>query len=182
MTTRCGNRRFRKLTAGIALLLASACVASAAPFQSKDRINLIIGYEPGGGYDVYGRFVARFLGKYLSGQPRVVVQNMPGAGSLEAANYIYNIAPKDGTTIGTVSQSIPMMQLLDTPGIKFDADRFSWLGRMSDVDTVLGVWHTAPVETVEDAKNNKITVSIGGALSGSELYVLFLNKLIGTKI
>jgi tripartite-type tricarboxylate transporter receptor subunit TctC len=131
---------------------------------------------------MYGRFVARFLGKHLNGQPRVVVQNMPGAGSLRAANYIYNIAPKDGTTIGILGQSVPIMQLLGTPGILFDSDRFEWLGRISDIDAVLGVWSTIGVQSIEDLKLKEITVGIGGALSGSELYPIFLNKLVGTKI
>jgi len=167
---------------GGALALGAAPVAEAAPFQSRDRINLVIGYDVGGGYDIYGRFVARHLGKHLTNGPSIVPQNMPGAGSLRAANFIYNVAPKDGTTIGTVSQSIAMMQLLETKGLLFEVDKFSWIGRMSDVDTVLGVWHTAPVRTIQDAKTQEIAVAVGGALSGSDLYVRFLNALVGTKI
>jgi tripartite-type tricarboxylate transporter receptor subunit TctC len=165
-----------------ALFVGTAVRVSAAPYQARDRINLVIGYEAGGGYDVYGRFVARFLGSHIPGEPQIVPQNMPGAGSLRAANYIYNVAPKDGTALGTLSQSIPMMQLLGTPGILFDADKFSWIGRASDVDTVLGVWSTAGVDSVDDLKKKKIAVAVGGALSGSELYVMFLNKLVGTNI
>ncbi|MFN4283083.1 MAG: Bug family tripartite tricarboxylate transporter substrate binding protein [Alphaproteobacteria bacterium] len=156
--------------------------ASAAPFQNRDRINLVIGYEAGGGYDIYGRFVARHLSKHLTNGPTIVPQNMPGAGSLRAANFIYNVAPKDGTTIGTVSQSIALMQLLETPGLLFEVDKFSWIGRMSDVDTVLGVWHTAGVRSIADVKTREIAVAVGGALSGSDLYVRFLNALAGTKI
>lgn len=177
-----GIRWWAVCAATLATAWTTAWPAFAVPYQSKDRINVLIGYEPGGGYDVYGRFVARFLGKFLSGNPQVVPQNMPGAGSLHAANHIFNVAPKDGTVIGTVSQSLPLMQLLGQPGILFDADRFVWLGRMSDVDTVLGVWHTAPVNTIEDTKSKEIAVATGGALSGSELYVVFLNKLVGTRI
>jgi tripartite-type tricarboxylate transporter receptor subunit TctC len=165
--------------------LLICCLASPAVgdvFQSRDRINLVIGYEAGGGYDVYARFLARHLGRHLANNPTIIAQNMPGAGSLRAANSIYNIAPKDGTTIGTVSQSIAMMQLLETPGLMFDAAKFSWIGRMSDVDTVLGVWHTSPVTSIHDTREKPITVAVGGALSGSELYVTFLNALVGTKI
>ncbi len=166
----------------LAMALASSVQVSAKPFQRNDRINIIVGYEPGGGYDVYGRFVGRFLGKHLAGQPNLVVQNMPGAGSLRAANHIYNIAPKDGTTIGIVGQSIPMMQLLEAPGILFDADRFVWLGRLADLDAVLAVWSNAGVRSVEDLKSKEVAVAVGGALSGSELYPIFLNKLVGTRI
>ncbi len=164
------------------LVLGLAPGASAAPFQSRDRINLVIGYEVGGGYDIYGRFVARHLSKHLANGPTVVPQNMPGAGSLRAANFIYNVAPKDGTTIGTVSQSIALMQLLETQGLLFEVDKFSWIGRMSDVDTVLGVWHSSGVRSIQDTKTREIAVAVGGALSGSDLYVRFLNALVGTKI
>lgn len=177
-----GIRWWMVCAAALSAWVASPAATYSAPYQSKDRINVLIGYEPGGGYDVYGRLVARFLGKFLSGNPQVVPQNMPGAGSLHAANHIFNVAPKDGTVIGTVSQSLPLMQLLGQPGILFDADRFVWLGRMSDVDTVLGVWHAAGVKTIEETKAKEIAVATGGALSGSELYAIFLNKLVGTRI
>ncbi len=174
--------RISTIAAAVTIFFAIGFPALAAPFQGKDLINVIVGFDPGAGYDMYGRFVARFLGKYLTGQPRVVVQNMPGAGSLRAANYIYNIAPKDGTTIGILGQSVPIMQLLGTPGILFDSDRFEWLGRISDIDAVLGVWSTVGVQSIEDVKHKEIAIGIGGALSGSELYPIFLNKLVGTKI
>lgn len=174
--------KFMPIALGALLVCAIDAQAQAAPFQSRDRINLVIGYDVGGGYDIYGRFVARHIGKHIANNPAVVPQNMPGAGSLRAANYLYNVAPKDGTAIGTVSQSLGMMQLLETPGLMFEADKFSWIGRMSDVDTVLGVWHTAPVRTIQDAKTQQIAVAVGGALSGSDLYVRFLNSLVGTKI
>jgi tripartite-type tricarboxylate transporter receptor subunit TctC len=174
--------------ARIALAVAVACAwghsssAVAQAYDGKERINLIIGYEQGGGYDVYGRFVAQMLGRQLPGEPRIVPQNMPGAGSLKAANYIYNIAPKDGTVVGTVSQSIAFMQLLGQKGIQFDAPKFSWIGRMSDVVSLIGVWHTAPVQTIGDTKTKEVTIAVGGALSGSVLYVSFLDALVGTKL
>lgn len=180
MTAR-SAKMLRRIVVAAAMLFVMDGAASAEPFQSGDVINLVVGYEPGGGYDVYGRFVARFLGKHLTNQPRIVVQNMPGAGSLRAANRIYNVAPKDGTTIGILGQSLPLMQLLDTPGILFDVDRFGWLGRVADLDAVLGVWSTVDVHSIEDAKKKEIAIGAGGALSGSELYPVFLNKLIGTK-
>lgn len=164
------------------LAFAAVSAAKAEPFSSKDRINMIVGYEVGGGYDIYARFLSRHMGRHLEGNPTFIVQNMPGAGSLRAANFIYNVAPKDGTTIGTVSQSVAMMQLLETPGLQFEVDKFSWIGRVSDVDTVLGVWHAAGVKSIQETKTKQITVAVGGALSGSDLYVKALNALVGTKI
>jgi tripartite-type tricarboxylate transporter receptor subunit TctC len=107
---------------------------------------------------------------------------MPGAGSLKAANYLYNVAAKDGTVIGTVSQSVPQMEILGQSGIQFEADKFNWLGRMADVRSLIGVWHTAPAQTIEETKTKPITISVGGPISGSTLYVSFLNALIGTKM
>lgn len=167
---------------GLVCAVATVQPVRAAVYQSQDQINLIIGYGAGGGYDIYARFIAPYLTKHLPGHPRVVPQNMPGAGSLKAANYLYNVAAKDGTVIGAVSQSVPQMELLGQPGIQFKADKFVWLGRMADVRSLIGIWHTVPVKTIHDAKTREITVSVGGPLSGSTLYVSFLNALTGTKM
>lgn len=181
MAARSGKMLLRRVTVAAVMLFVMGVAVSAKPFQSNDVINIIVGFENGGGYDVYGRFVARFLAKHLTNQPRIVVQNMPGAGSLRAANRIYNIAPKDGTTIGMLGQGLPLMQLLETPGIMFDVNRFGWIGRIADLDAVLGVRSTVDVHSIEDAKKKEIAIGAGGALSGSELYPVFLNKLVGTK-
>jgi tripartite-type tricarboxylate transporter receptor subunit TctC len=167
--------------AALALAVMAARPADAA-YQKDDRINLIVGYEAGGGYDIYARFVAPYLTKHLPNNPRIVVQNMPGAGSLKAANFLYNVAPKDGTVIGSVGQGVPQMEILGQPGIQFEADKFNWIGRISDVRSLIGVWHEAPVKTIEDVKNKEATIAIGGPISGSTLYVMFLNELVGTKM
>ncbi|MGE5537972.1 MAG: Bug family tripartite tricarboxylate transporter substrate binding protein [Gemmatimonas sp.] len=178
------NLNFTSVCAFAALLGTSFAEIPEAAAQGAEpgRINMVIGYEQGGGYDVYGRFVAQYLGRHMPGQPRVIPQNMPGAGSLKAANYIYNIAPKDGSTIGIVSQSIAFMQTLGQKGIQFDAPKFGWVGRVSDVVSLIAVWHTAPAQSIEETKSKQVTIAVGGALSGSVLYVSFLNALEGTKM
>lgn len=178
------STKFAVGLAAFAALMSGIAAAQAQGFDaSKDyRINLIIGYEPGGGYDVYGRFAAQMLGRHLPGKPTIVPQNMPGAGSLKAANYLYNVAPKDGTAIGTVNQSIAFMELLGQKGIQFESGKFNWIGRMSDVVSLVGVWKTAPVRTIEDTKTKEVTIAVGGPLSGSVLTVAFLNRLVGTKL
>jgi tripartite-type tricarboxylate transporter receptor subunit TctC len=180
-------KAFVKFCAALALSSVGAFVfAAGAPakgvYQSSDKINLIVGYEAGGGYDIYARFIAQFLSKHLPGNPRIIVQNMPGAGSLKAANYLYNIAPKDGSVIGIVSQSVPQMELLAQPGIQFQADKFNWIGRVADVRSLIAVWHGSPVKTMEEAKQREIAIAVGGPISGSTLYVSFLNALTGTKM
>lgn len=167
--------------AALALAVMSSQPADAA-YQKDDRIHLIVGYAAGGGYDIYARFIAPYLTKHLPNNPSIVVQNMPGAGSLKAANYLYNVAPKDGTVIGSVGQGVPQMEILGQPGIQFEADKFNWIGRISDVRSLIGVWHEAPVKTIEDVKNKEATIAIGGPISGSTLYVMFLNELVGTKM
>ena len=163
-----------------ALLLLAADAARAQDFPA--RVTLLIGYEAGGGYDQYARFLAPFLSKHLPGRPSVVPQNMPGAGSLKAANYLFNSAPKDGSTIATIGQGVPQMQVFGQKGIQFDATRFGWIGRIADAVSMIGVWHTAPARTIEDTKQQEVTIAVGGALSGSVLYVQFLNALAGTRL
>ncbi|MDB5729558.1 MAG: uncharacterized protein JWR25_803 [Noviherbaspirillum sp.] len=181
------RKSFVMFCAALALSSASPFGSAAsgpqqAAYKGSDRINLIVGYEAGGGYDLYARFIAPFLTKHLPGNPRIIVQNMPGAGSLKAANYLYNNAPKDGTAIGIVSQSVPQMELLSQPGIQFQADKFSWIGRIADVRSLIGVWHGSGVKSIEDAKRREVAIAVGGPLSGSSLYVSFLNALSGTKL
>jgi tripartite-type tricarboxylate transporter receptor subunit TctC len=106
-------------------------VALSGTASAQSQSTLVIGFSPGAIYDAYGRLVAKHLGRHLPGQPTIVVQNMPGAGTLRLANYLYTVAPKDGSTIGLFARGIPMQPLLDPQGIQFDALKFNWLGSAS---------------------------------------------------
>lgn len=107
----------------------SSAGQEAASFFKGKQVSLIVGYGPGGGYDVYGRLVARHIGRYLPGQPNVIVQNMPGAGSLVATNYLYRIAPKDGSVFGIIARNMPLVGLIGSKqNVKFDPLHFTWLG------------------------------------------------------
>src|SRR5262245_13867525 len=118
---------------GVALVLALALTAAlpaqadeVADFYKGKRVNLIVSYGPGGGYDVYARVLARHIGRHIPGNPNIVVQNMPGAGSLRGANYIYNVAPKDGTAFGTFARNMPLLGLLKTnQNVQFDPNKFT---------------------------------------------------------
>jgi tripartite-type tricarboxylate transporter receptor subunit TctC len=159
--------------AGWLLLLGDAA--------AQPQFSLVIGYSPGAIYDAYGRLVARHLGKHLPGNPTVVVQNMPGAGSLRAANYLYVVAPKDGSTIGLFARGMAMQPLLDPQGVQFDAQKFNWLGSASDEVSVVLASSARPFKTIEDARSREMVVSASGSGSDTAIFPYILNGVIGTK-
>ncbi|HTI88537.1 MAG TPA: hypothetical protein VL966_18200 [Alphaproteobacteria bacterium] len=180
-----GSRRFLALLpAALAVILGSAPAARAdavEDFYRGKRINLIIGYGTGGGYDQYARVLARFYGDHVPGNPVLVPQNMPGAGSRKAANWLYNVAPKDGTALATLGQNTPTDQALGAEGIQFDVRKFAWIGNMVVVNNTLATWHTSGVKTIADARAKPIPVGASGAASPSVLYPQVSNNLLGTK-
>src|SRR5262249_21063401 len=120
------------IIATLGVTLPGACAAGVADFYRGRQVSLIVGFGPGGGYDAYARLVARHIGKYIPGNPNVVVQNMPGAGSLRAANYIYSVAPKDGTAFGLFARDMVLIALLGGDrNVAFDPRKFTWLGSSS---------------------------------------------------
>jgi tripartite-type tricarboxylate transporter receptor subunit TctC len=142
-------------------------------FYKGKSLTLVVGNGPGGGFDVFGRLLGRHIGRYVPGNPSVVVQNMPGAGSLLAANYLYNLAPKDGTTFGLIARNMPLLGLLgDNSNVRFDPHKFTWLGSSSDFSNdayVLIVRKDAPVNSIEDAlrPGGPVLVMGGTAEGGS---------------
>lgn len=152
-----------------------------AEFYKGKQITIYIGYAAGGGYDLYGRLVSRHIGKHIPGKPRLVPQNMPGAGSLKLANYLYNVAPKDGTALGMITQSTPQEEALGTPGINYRSAKFSWIGRVTSNVELTVVWHTAGVESIRDAKSKEVIVAGTGPTTPSEVFPKVLNGVVGTK-
>ena len=121
--------RLAIMLAALIVNFSAAWADVVADFYRAKSIQLVLGYGPGGGYDVYARFVARYLGKYVPGNPSVVVVNMPGAGSLRATNFLYTTAPKDGLTIGAFARDMPLMGILGgNPNVQFDPRKFTWAG------------------------------------------------------
>jgi len=169
------------LAAAFFALATPARADSVADFYRGKRINLVIGFGTGGGYDTYARLLARFIGEHIPGNPGVIAQNMPGAGSRGAANWLYRVAPKDGTVIATLGQGTATDQALGQPGIQFDARRFNWLGNMVVVNNILFVWAATGVKTIEDAKKRPLSIGATGASSPSVLYPQVSNNLLGTK-
>ena len=156
-----------------ALACGSAAVADpVADFYRGKQIQLVVGYGPGGGYDVYARLLAQHLPRYIPGNPTIVVQNMPGAGSLRAANFIYNTAPKDGTAFGTFGRDMPLMGILGSnSNVQFEGRKFTWLGSSSSFGPdayTLYVRNDSPVKTAEDARRpGGPTILMGSTGEGS---------------
>ena len=150
------------------------------------QISVLLGTTPGGGYDLYGRLVARYLGRHIPGDPTIVAKNMPGAGGLLVANYIYNQAPKDGTEIGEPQNGVVFEKLFQTlsPGGKtahFDAAKFGWLGSAAQTVFVIVTWKSSQVKTFEQARQTEIELGATSNNSDNYLLAVLSNKIFGTK-
>ena len=167
--------------AGIALSHSIALAQSTDNFYAGKRITLVIGYQPGSGYDQYARTFAMHVGKYIPGNPVFVPQNMLGAGTRVAANHLYNVAAKDGTALGIVDQNIPLDQALGYPGVQFDVRKFNWIGNMVVINNVLVVWHTSGIKTIADATQKQILMGSNAGTSPALIYPQVSNSLLGTK-
>jgi tripartite-type tricarboxylate transporter receptor subunit TctC len=158
-----------------------AAAQGVADFYRGKTINIIVGFGPGGGYDLYPRALARYFSKHIPGNPNIVVQNMDGAGSVRAANYVYGVAPKDGTVIAAVNQNIPMYQLLGGAGAQFEAQKMQWLGSMGYSNGLVYTWHTSGIKTIEDAKKIEVPLGAVGTASDSYIFPTIINALTGTR-
>ena len=164
------------------VLLLCAATASAADFYRGKTVTLVVSSSPGGGYDIMARTIAKYLGKHLPGNPRIVVSNMPGAGGIVAMNYFYRGAPKDGTAIAAMQNNIPFEPLLGTPEARYKPTEFNWLGSPSTEVGLIAVWKTAPVNTLADLKRREISVGSSGANSTPSFYARLINETLGTKM
>jgi tripartite-type tricarboxylate transporter receptor subunit TctC len=186
MSTRVsGGARFAFILFGAILLLAAsragAETPAAAEFYKGRTISLITSTGVGGTYDIVARLVARYMPKYIPGNPTIIVQNMPGGGNVLATNYMFNIAPKDGTSIATIHSAMPLQQALDAGGVRYDADKFGWLGSTGPQNEVILVWHTAGITTLEEATKKEIVLGGTGAGAGIVILPTVMNNLLGTK-
>lgn len=155
---------------------------SVADFYRGKQMKFIIRSEPGGGYDLYSRLIGSYIVHHIPGNPTIIPQNMPGAGGLQAANYVGTFAPKDGTVLTMISQALPMDQSLGfTPQLKADLSKFGWIGNLGDSNLLTYVWHASPTKTMEDAKKRVTTLGASGAGSVTSWLPLVYNNLLGTK-
>jgi tripartite-type tricarboxylate transporter receptor subunit TctC len=168
----------------IALCLAEAALggqARAQSFYEGKTITVVTSTGIGGTYDVLARAVARHMPKYVPGKPTMIVQNMPGAGNVLATNYMYNVAPKDGTVMAVIHAAMPLHQVLDGRGVRYDASKFNWLGSPGPENEVVLVWHTAGIKTVDDAKKKEVILGATGEGSGIFILPMAMNHVLGTK-
>jgi tripartite-type tricarboxylate transporter receptor subunit TctC len=169
--------------ASAAIALGSAAASAQTPDQTFANKTIILtnGYAPGSGNDIIGRLVARHIGKHIPGQPRVIAQNMPGAGSYKAANYLYSTAPKDGTVLGYIAQTAATEELLGNAAVQFQTAKFNWIGRMSSYNNVSIGWHTSKVKSIADAQKTESTIGATGVGSAVYIYPNVMNNVLGTK-
>jgi tripartite-type tricarboxylate transporter receptor subunit TctC len=161
--------------------LSAARADSVSDFYKGKTVTLYIGYSVGGGYDIYARVLANHIGQHIPGHPTVVTKNMPGAGSLVLANWLYNVAPKDGTVFGIIGRGTGFDPLLGSTKAKFKASEFNWLGSMNNEVSVCVAWHTTGIKTIEDAKKKELTVGGTGAAADTDQFPKVLNGVLGTK-
>jgi tripartite-type tricarboxylate transporter receptor subunit TctC len=164
----------------LAVVASTSAGAQSDVFAGK-TVQIIVGFGSGGGYDVWARTLARHIGRHLPGRPAVVTQNMPGAGSLNAANHLYAVAPRDGTAIGIIARDAVIAPLTGQKGARFDATKFSWIGSPAMERNVCVVYHTARVQTFVDLLQRELIVGATGLGSGGAVYPRALNALLGTK-
>jgi len=162
-------------------LAIPAAAQPAADFYRGKTITMATGTSPGGDYDLRLRMVARHIGKYIPGNPNITVINMPGGGGLVVANWLANIAPKDGTAVVAVTQNLAVHQATGAAGIKFDVREFNWIGNTTDTPNVITAWHATGIRTIQDVMERELVVGATGRASGSFLYPYSLNQLVGTK-
>lgn len=174
-----------RLCAGVILATSAVAPSSAqsvAEFYKGKSINLVVGFTNGGGYDVYARLIAPYLSKHLPGNPTLVVQNMPGAGSLKATNYLYRVAPKDGTVIGTIARGQAIEPLIGNAAADFDATKFHWLGSGTDEISICAVYDHDKIRTWEDGLKIPFTVAGEGSGADADIYSKIVRSLFGVKL
>lgn len=176
-----------RVTAIGSLGLALTCLVVPAFGQASNEycqgksLTLVVGSPPGGGYDTYGRLVAEHLGKFIPGRCSIVVQNMPGAGSLRAANFLFQQAPTDGLTIGMIQPNLVLDQAFGSENAKYDLRKFQWIGRIvTQIETTVA-WRTSPVKTIQDARTHETTLAAATANGLTAGFPRVMNTIVGTK-
>jgi tripartite-type tricarboxylate transporter receptor subunit TctC len=170
---------------GSALLLLAMLVSATAQerdFYRGKTITIIIPIGPGGAYDAYARLLSRHFGRHLPGNPTIIARNMPGGGGVIASNYLYNIAPQDGTTLAIIISSFATDQLFENPQIKYDAREFVAIGRLLDATSVLFFWHASSIKTLGDLQARPASVGITAINDVPAYRLRAMNRLLGTKI
>ena len=175
----------KRMCAAVVLWMAASCAAlaqsDAASFYKGKTITIVTSTGAGGGYDLVARLIARYLPRAIPGLAGGVVQNMPGGGNLRAANFMYEIAPKDGLVIGVVENAIPLKQVLEPTNVRFDATKFNWIGSTGGHNEVIMALGSAGVRSVEDLKTREVVLGGTGPGSSIVIYPAAMNAVLGTR-
>ena len=165
---------------GAAAFSVPAAADPIADFYKGKRLSVIVGSDPGGGYDTYARTLVRHMGRFIPGKPSFLVKNLPGAGSIKATNYVANVARQDGTVIGAIQRSAPLVQILGQKGPRFEAAKLNWLGSMNNEVGVIAVMKRTGVKTLNEAFDKQVIMGSTGP-NDTEQYPALLNNTLGTK-
>jgi tripartite-type tricarboxylate transporter receptor subunit TctC len=171
-------------------MIAAACVAppvsaraqSPAEFYKGKNIDLYIGYSVGGGYDLYARLLARHMGRHIPGNPTIVPKNMEGAGSLRLANWLYNVAPKDGTAFGTIGRGTGFDPVLGNKSAQFDGPKFTWIGSANNEVSICVAWYTTGITKFEDLQTKELVVGGTSSSADTDQFPKIVNGVLGTKM
>jgi tripartite-type tricarboxylate transporter receptor subunit TctC len=167
-------------------LIAAVCGSAAsaqtpAEFYKGKNVEIQVNVSVGGGYDLYARMLARHMSRHIPGNPTVIVQNMPGGGGMRLANWLYNVAPKDGTVFGAVARAMAFEPLLGNKGAQYDGREFNYIGSANDEVSVCVAWYTSGIKTFEDAQKKELVVGSGGVSDDTYQYPALLNNMFGAK-
>jgi tripartite-type tricarboxylate transporter receptor subunit TctC len=154
---------------------------SDADFFKGKTVTLIVGFGTGGGYDTYARLLARHYGRHLPGKPNMIVQNMPGASGIKSGNYIYEVAPRDGTVISLFNKSMPTYEVLDRPGVRFKSKELNWLGSIEAANATMIIMASSGINTLADATKREVILGAVSASGSMAFYPAMTNRLLGTK-
>ena len=166
--------------AALTTMAPQAQAQNVADFYHGKTISLVIGTSAGNDYDFRGRLIARYMGKYIPGEPTIVPRNMPGGGGIQAGNWLAKIAPRDGTVVHMIMQNMMAAQAVSGPGIEFDTRKFIWLGNTTSAPNVVNTWHTTGVTSVEQVKTREVLLGAPMGTAGA-LYPVLINTVAGTK-
>jgi tripartite-type tricarboxylate transporter receptor subunit TctC len=179
----------RSTIGALAAVMAVVMFASFAPAQSVEEfykgktVQIVVGFGAGASYDTYARILAEHIVRYIPGNPRAIVVNMEGAGSLRLANWLYNAAPKDGTVFGMTSRAAPFASLIGTQGgTNFDPTKFNWIGSANNEVSTCISWHTAPVKTFDQLHQTELIIGGDGPGADGEQFARVMNALFDTRI
>jgi tripartite-type tricarboxylate transporter receptor subunit TctC len=169
------------LIGGIAIAAPAMAAETVEAFYKDKIVEMIVGSDASTEYTRDARFVATYLVKYIPGHPTIIIKNMPGASSIKAANYLYQIAAKDGSVLGVFNKAIPMAEATNLQGVRYKSAEFGWLGSMNHTNSLVVTWITSGVATLEDARKHEVTIGAQGLSGTMAAYPFMLNRTQGTK-